>query len=66
MTEQFEGGPVMQAVWTVVWVDGDWRIELPTDGQPPSRAPTSLEGAFVPWDSASMRNITNESIGWAR
>ncbi|MEU8132471.1 hypothetical protein [Streptodolium elevatio] len=37
-------------IWTLVWIDGDWKLELPPDAAPPPPTPVREEDAFVAWD----------------
>lgn len=59
VSKPFEGGPVTYATWTVRWIDGDWRVEVPTSGSPPTSAPMNPDDPYVAWDSASMLNPTD-------
>ncbi|UGQ09018.1 hypothetical protein LO772_18790 [Yinghuangia sp. ASG 101] len=58
--EPFEGGPSTHTEWTVVWVDGDWRLELPANGEPPPSAPVNPGEPYVAWDPASLFKVVDE------
>lgn len=66
LTMPFEGGQRTHNVWNVLWVDGDWRLEVPEGGRPPSPTTAADDDPFVEWDSTTMRPTDIDSPGPSR
>lgn len=52
VTARLLGDAGTHSVWTMVWRDGDWKLELPADGAPPPQTPVRDGDPFVPWTPA--------------
>ncbi|WTW98823.1 hypothetical protein OG216_38195 [Streptomycetaceae bacterium NBC_01309] len=66
LTQPFEGGVLTHNVWNVLWLEGDWRIEVPAGGNPPTPTPAGSADAFVEWDQTTMRPAGADPPGPSR